>query len=272
MVASSPQATREGVLTGTPEYMSPEQCRDQELDGRSDLYAVGCLLYQMLCGRPPFSARAPLDTLVGHLYHEPVPPSRRLSSSAIPPALEGLALWCLAKLPEDRPVNATALRRELELTLKGPIEPGARLRSGALNQNGKTRRRIGLPELEGGASVLDACLMAIGLEADQARTMVEAIRAHGCVVEQSADLPPLADLARFDAVLICRRRPRLADEIAMLTTQNLPVLLCGSEDNLEAMAHAVELGAFDFIPIPINPLALRRSIVRAMRARRRTHA
>ncbi len=104
--------TRQSVVCGTPEYMSPEQARGLPLDGRSDLYAVGCILYQMLTGRPPFERASAVEVLHCHLHEAPIPPSRLLGTS--PDALEAICLRALAKNPDDRFEDALAFRRAVQ--------------------------------------------------------------------------------------------------------------------------------------------------------------
>ncbi|HEY0707230.1 MAG TPA: hypothetical protein VGG33_10545, partial [Polyangia bacterium] len=102
---------------GTPEYMSPEQARGEDVDGRSDLYAVGVILYQLVTGELPFTASSPVGILSKHLAEPPVPPSLKRPGLAIPPALERVILHALAKDPGDRPRTAEHLRRALRLAL-----------------------------------------------------------------------------------------------------------------------------------------------------------
>ena len=94
--------TDAGMVIGTPTYMSPEQCRGQALDDRSDIYALGVILYELLCGEPPFLAEEPWDVIRGHLKTPPVAPSRRTPPVKIPPTLEWMLLCCLHKEPERR--------------------------------------------------------------------------------------------------------------------------------------------------------------------------
>lgn len=100
--------TSNQIAGGTPAFMSPEQALGEEVDGRSDLYAVGCVAYWLLTGTFVFEGGTPMETIVRHVNREPEPPSRRIERP-IPPDLEAIVLACLAKDPEDRPQSAEEL-------------------------------------------------------------------------------------------------------------------------------------------------------------------
>lgn len=102
------QLTVHNMLFGTPEYMSPEQARGEELDARCDVYAAGVMLYEMLTGAPPFVAATPLAVLTEHLTGEIVPP-RAKAEERVSPALEAVVLHALAREPADRYIGAEAL-------------------------------------------------------------------------------------------------------------------------------------------------------------------
>jgi hypothetical protein len=105
-------ATAAGLTPGTPAYMAPEMALGDTVDGRADLYALGCVAYYMLTGRLVFEADSGLQMIAKHLRADPVPPSQRANVS-IPAALEQVILACLAKRPDDRPKSAAALGRLL---------------------------------------------------------------------------------------------------------------------------------------------------------------
>ena len=94
-------STVTGAIMGTPAYMSPEQCRGAgEIDHRTDIYALGCVLFQLLTGRPPFIAQTPGDMIACQIRETPPPPSSLLAG--LGPALDAMVLKCLAKNPADR--------------------------------------------------------------------------------------------------------------------------------------------------------------------------
>ncbi|CAM5623025.1 Serine/threonine-protein kinase PknD [Streptomyces spiroverticillatus] len=100
--------TQTGMVMGTPQYLSPEQALGKAVDHRSDLYATGCLLYELLALRPPFMGETPLSVVYQHVQDLPVPPSEM--SDVAPPELDGLAMRALAKDPDDRFQSAEEMR------------------------------------------------------------------------------------------------------------------------------------------------------------------
>jgi len=105
--ANDDHKTRTGQIFGTPEYMSPEQCSGLELDGRSDLYSLGCILYEIVTGHPPFQGNNPMSILMGHVSAEVVAPSAQ--GVQLWPGLEDIILKLLQKEPAARFANADAL-------------------------------------------------------------------------------------------------------------------------------------------------------------------
>ncbi|MCS6884046.1 MAG: protein kinase [Acidobacteriota bacterium] len=104
--------TTEGVVLGTAEYMSPEQCQGQPLDGRSDIYSLAVVCYQMLTGSLPYFARTTSEYLVKHVRAVPIP--LRDHNSDIPPQVERVVMRALSKNPAMRPATATEFYEELE--------------------------------------------------------------------------------------------------------------------------------------------------------------
>jgi serine/threonine-protein kinase len=113
-----------GAILGTPSYMSPEQIQgDRELDGRSDIYALGIILFQMLTGSLPYKSDTPAKVMMMHLL-EPVPQILNFKDD-LPPALEGVIDQALAKEPDQRYSSAAELTKAVETVLKEEGEPTA---------------------------------------------------------------------------------------------------------------------------------------------------
>jgi tRNA A-37 threonylcarbamoyl transferase component Bud32 len=115
--------TRSGAMFGTPQYMSPEQLRAESIDGRSDLYSLGVLIYEMLVGTLPFSSPTVVGFITAHLHDAPPSLPRR-----VPAELAEVVMMLLSKDPNERPRDAAAVAVELEAALGGR-SPAARRRA-----------------------------------------------------------------------------------------------------------------------------------------------
>ncbi len=111
--SQGPSITSPGIVCGTPEYMSPEQARGDELDARSDIYAVGVILYQLLAERLPFEAESPTQVVLKHLTDPPKDPRTVAPERRIPAALADVTMRALAKDPADRYQDADAFAAAL---------------------------------------------------------------------------------------------------------------------------------------------------------------
>lgn len=116
-LAAMPTLTQAGTLIGTPYYMSPEQCRGEALDARSDVYSLGAVLYEMLAGAPPFTAANITGVVAKHLMEAPPPFA---PAAGVPHALEDVCRRALAKDVEARQPEATTLARELQAAISTP--------------------------------------------------------------------------------------------------------------------------------------------------------
>ncbi|NLU68637.1 protein kinase [Streptomyces sp. HNM0574] len=122
MHGASNTMTQTGMVMGTPQYLSPEQALGKTVDTRSDLYATGCLLYELLTLRPPFTGETPLSVVYQHVQDDPTLPS--LASDAVPPELDGLVMRSLAKDPDDRFQTAEEMRALTQYALQMLQEQG----------------------------------------------------------------------------------------------------------------------------------------------------
>jgi eukaryotic-like serine/threonine-protein kinase len=110
------QVTQTGLVMGTATYFSPEQAQGLDVDGRSDIYSLGVVLYEMLVGRPPFIGDTPVAIAYQHVQE--TPPRPRALNPEIPVALEAIVLQAMAKLPAERYQSADDLRADLERFLR----------------------------------------------------------------------------------------------------------------------------------------------------------
>jgi eukaryotic-like serine/threonine-protein kinase len=152
--------TATGVVVGTPAYMAPEQAAsDYGADHRSDLYALGCLGYELLTGRPPFVGASARALLTAHLIDQPTPVA--VHRPEVPPALDALILRLLAKAPEERPQTATTVLESLtDVEKLGPSDSHA----AAVRATTRVRIRPRLrPALIGAAGLVLAAAAAVAI-------------------------------------------------------------------------------------------------------------
>ncbi|SDS61544.1 Stk1 family PASTA domain-containing Ser/Thr kinase [Microlunatus soli] len=128
---TSATMTQTAAVIGTAQYLSPEQARGETVDARSDLYSAGCLMYELLVGRPPFTGESPVSVAYQHVREAPKPPSE--VDPTITPDIDAIALKSLAKEPDDRYQSAremkTAINRVLagdQTTIAAPIPAATR--------------------------------------------------------------------------------------------------------------------------------------------------
>jgi len=109
--------TQTAAVIGTAQYLSPEQAKGEQVDARSDLYSTGCLLYELLTGRPPFIGDSPVAVAYQHVREAPNPPS--YYDPEVPPVVDAIVMKALAKHPDERYQSADDMRADLERALDG---------------------------------------------------------------------------------------------------------------------------------------------------------
>jgi eukaryotic-like serine/threonine-protein kinase len=114
---TSATMTQTAAVIGTAQYLSPEQARGETVDARSDLYSAGCLLYELLVGRPPFVGESPVSVAYQHVREAPVPPSQL--DPEITPEIDAVVLKALAKDPADRYQSASEMKADIARLLAG---------------------------------------------------------------------------------------------------------------------------------------------------------
>jgi eukaryotic-like serine/threonine-protein kinase len=137
--------TQTAQVIGTAQYLSPEQARGERVDARSDLYSTGCLLYELLTGRPPFTGDSPVAIAYQHVKEDPVPPSR--VDPEVPPWADAIVLKAMQKDPAERYQSAGEMRNDIQRALAGaPVAapmtaaygPGTRRMGAATQVAGRT--------------------------------------------------------------------------------------------------------------------------------------
>jgi eukaryotic-like serine/threonine-protein kinase len=109
--------TQTAQVIGTAQYLSPEQARGERVDARSDLYSTGCLMYELLTGRPPFTGDSPVAIAYQHVRENPIPPSRL--DPDIPPWADAIVLKAMAKPPGDRYQTAAEMQADIQRAASG---------------------------------------------------------------------------------------------------------------------------------------------------------
>jgi serine/threonine-protein kinase len=135
--------TESNMVFGTPEYMSPEQARGEDLDATCDIYAAGAILYELLTGKVPFSGPTPIATMTAHLVESLVPPSIRAPERRISQALDTVVMCALSKHRRDRYPSARALCDALEHALVHPNDTLSVRPSGQPSRPPPSSRRPG---------------------------------------------------------------------------------------------------------------------------------
>jgi eukaryotic-like serine/threonine-protein kinase len=121
VTATAETVAQTAAVLGTASYLSPEQAQGQPVDVRSDIYSLGCVLFEMVTGRPPFPGDSPVTVASKHVLEQPTPPSQ--INHDVSPDLDAVILRALAKNPANRYQSATEMREDLERVKRGqPVE------------------------------------------------------------------------------------------------------------------------------------------------------
>lgn len=267
--------TREGLVVGTPPYLSPEQAGGLEVGTPADVYAFGCVTYELLTGAPPFQG-SELHVLTQHLYVAPSAPSERALDRRIPRELDALVLSMLRKRPEERPTMREV--REGLAKVEGTLA-GARNRGRDANAvETRQARMVSVPPelareaplLADTASVGEAIEAQVGVVGPLDETLWIGLRTNGWLAEAvdgEADGDELA--TNYDLLLCTADAP---DALARLVATGVPVVASTGTHDMAALAAMARLGVSEVVRRPLSIDDLVRALRRAHRRRRREDA
>ncbi len=276
--SSGKRLTASNAVNGTCYYMAPEQCRGRDVGPPADMYAIGCILFEMLSGEPPFMGNTPVDIMMQQLVLEPPRIAERGFQVAPPPALEALARACLSKQAAARP-TASEMRAELQAFLGGTDattraanDTAARVAAAAMSRND---RAIGAPLV----AVTEAAPLSQNpadhphvvvwgfdtLDADRIRSMLALIGIRATTWTQPG-IPIVAD-AR---AMVIRGDDKAAARTGALRaspdTAKLPLLIAGATpDRTPALIRA---GASDVALASVGDDVLGQKLWRLLRRKR----
>jgi len=194
------RVTQAGLVVGSPRYLSPEQAEGLlEVDGRADLYSLGCVAFELLTGRPPYAGESTMALLTAHLVH-PVPSAQELRAE-VPVLLDALLRRLMSKEPEDRPPTGAALLEELRPLEAGLVAgstppgttvvqrspPSAQLPPDAAELHAKARQLFAAA-LQGGATSTEKVAMARAY----VERALQQVPNHALLLATQADLMHLA--------------------------------------------------------------------------------
>ncbi|HEY4458411.1 MAG TPA: PASTA domain-containing protein, partial [Pseudonocardiaceae bacterium] len=136
------QMTQTAAVIGTAQYLSPEQARGESVDARSDVYAAGCVLFELLTGEPPFTGDSPVAVAYQHVREDPKPPSSL--NPRVNPALDAIVLKAMAKGPANRYQSAAEMRGDLVRVLSGqrPAAPAVMTEADRTSMMGQGRTEV----------------------------------------------------------------------------------------------------------------------------------
>ncbi len=207
--ASVSQLTTEGMVVGTPHYMSPEQATGERVDARSDIYALGIVLYQLLTGDPPFDGESAQSILMKQATADPVP-IRRVRGD-VPPALAAVLDRMLAKDPAERYQSAEELSHALVAALPTAAKENVHLGPGLLS--GAVRVVVGLAAVAAlvvAAATLLAKPPRVAVSAPVPDSLVQALRHQGAFARSDVPLYVFAPSGADDTTLLVVARHTVA--------------------------------------------------------------
>ena len=253
--------TKDGHAGGTPAYMSPEQACGVDPGPSSDVYAFGCVLFEMVAGRPPFISDGMGKVLSEHIYA--TPPNLRRARADTPASLAELVVRMMQKQPGDRPRPAEIRRRLAALGTEHGDERDRTRDTASLNS--RADRMVTMPVSPAQPAPADADSVCMALDGELDDELRMALQANGItVVAPLSDAASARSLDRADIVFAAHGRP---ERLRELVAHGRPVI--ATTDNLDALTALLRIGVADVVLHPIRADDLARKIKRTLRRHRR---
>lgn len=257
--------TREGLVVGTPWYLSPEQAKGKPVGPSSDVYSLGCVLYELVTGDPPFDGNE-LDVLTQQVYVEAAPPSERAPSRGISPGIDALVSAMLRKDPDARP---TAAEVHARLTEIANGRPGGRARDPAAHRP-RSERMVAtadvardtlavqvVAESSTAAPTLVAIVGALATDVGVGlgRNAVQPISATATAIPEAAAAVLVTDPARVDVV--------------MASNPGRPVVAACDVRDMSRVSALMRMGVAEVVRTPLSAEKIAKKLHRAIARHRR---
>ncbi len=246
--------TQEGVISGTPQYLSPEQILAAEIGPESDVYSFGCILYEMTTGERVFTDKVTVTLLASHMYSTPVSMRVRAPERTIPLMFEEIVMQMLEKLPKERP-SPSQVRLVLDRLLQRQNVP-TRGRPEELSDE-RSKRAVTSANVRQG-------MVAAGLEEKGVVAVLGTPDPAWLVPLQSSGwvCHPAEDAEAPEALIV-------TDSSLNFSVGDIPVLVLAELSDFEKSTSLLKLGVSDVVGIPVDPAQLLKKLERAVRKKRR---
>lgn len=269
-----PTLTRADMVSGTPEYMSPEQCRSLKVGASTDLYAIGCVLTEMLQGRPPFEGASSVDVMTKQMFYEAPAIAPPPGADAVPPLVERLRLDMLAKRPANRPGDIDALRRRWNEALDPDAAAAIPTRKAAAPVGTRDERAPAWSDAEPPPAPDVSAAQSIGAIGLYRMTKDERGVDESCVMglhAQEMAIKPVADSGTAEAFSVvvldvAGDVDGACDWLAEVPPASREgVLVCVDKPSAADMTRLIEAGVGGVVGYPISPDSLRKKVKRLLR-------